>query len=108
VQGDTFLATATPITIDPEPASAEGAAGMFRYAWLAGDRERMAGYGSAAAVEQASAIPLDRWGAAQEDGCEGAAGSVYCTWRRDDGARLVLRVGNVERPPQVLEVRVER
>jgi hypothetical protein len=107
VQGDTFLATARTITIDPEPASAEGAAGMFRYSWLVADRERMAGYGSPAAVDQAAAIPIEGWGAAHDDGCDGAAGSVYCTWTRDDGARLVLRVGNVERPPQVLEVRVE-
>jgi hypothetical protein len=107
VDGDVFVADVAGLTISEEPASAEGAAGMFRHAWLVGDREAMARYGTAAAVDQAAAIPIEGWGTATDDGCEGAAGSAYCTWTRDDGARLILRVGNVERPPRVQEVRVE-
>ncbi len=76
-------------------ASPEAFAKALYAAWTAGDRAAAAKVAEAAAVD---ALFARRWQAA--DGwafvdCNGAAGSVICTWRRPAGEQLLMRVRNL-------------
>lgn len=88
---------------DPEAL----ATGLFD-AWRRGDRA------SANAIAEAAAVDLlfgrtwrqtDGW---IYDGCEGAAGSTFCTWHTTAG-RLIIRVRNpgAGPPMRAIEVRFE-
>jgi hypothetical protein len=93
--------TADPGTGDASPATEPvGAADVGRQfveGWIAGDDDLMAASGTPEAVEAAMAAEdsagLD-WAFST---CEGAAGTVYCTWG-SAGSELVIGVGNIEQP----------
>lgn len=82
--------------------SAEAVANLFMSVWSGPDQTMMTSLASPDAVEQANALGTPTRPVLT--GCEGAAGSVYCTWA-DDGRDLIVRVDNVDQPPIVVEVR---
>lgn len=85
----------------------DATAQAFFEAWVANDATKLAANGEAGAIAQANALASSRTRPWVFDRCEGAAGSVYCSWI-DAGTRLVVRVRNVEPPPRaVIEVRLE-
>lgn len=84
-------------------ANAEEISQLFIAAWQSADEATMSSLASREAVDSAL-----RTAAPTTDptfvSCEGAAGSVYCSY--DDGGRTItIRVQNVESPPTVIEVR---
>jgi hypothetical protein len=90
-------------------SSPEGFARTLFDAWKNGDRAAAAKVAQPAAVD---AIFARTWRAA--DGwafseCNGAAGSVICTWKQPGGQQLLMRVQNVTggQPVTVLEVRFQ-
>jgi len=102
----TSLPTTTAPTTTRVRAS-DATAQAFFEGWVANDAAKMAANGEAAAVTQATALASSRNRPWNFDRCEGAAGSVYCSWL-DAGQRLIIRVRNVEPPPRaVIEVRIE-
>jgi len=101
----TSLPTTAPTTTRVRASDATAQA--FFEGWVANDAAKMAANGEAAAVTQATALASSRNRPWNFDRCEGAAGSVYCSWL-DAGQRLIIRVRNVEPPPRaVIEVRIE-
>lgn len=91
-----------PATTAP---SSEGAAKSLYEAWTKGDRTAAARVAEPAAV---TALFARAWQAA--DGwafseCNGAAGSLICTWSRPGGQQLMMRVLNAV--ARVSEVRFQ-
>ncbi|MFZ0627285.1 MAG: hypothetical protein WAN34_12380 [Acidimicrobiia bacterium] len=85
------------------PPSAEAVANLFMSVWSGGaEQTTMATLASADAIQQASELGPPSQPVLT--GCEGAAGSVYCTWQ-DARQDIVVRVDNVDQPPVVAEVR---
>ena len=77
-------------------ALSSGVSGRFFHAWRVGSHAQAANYGTATAVTQLFSTTYhaaDHW---TPDGCEGAAGSIYCTWVADDGRTMVTHFDNVE------------
>jgi hypothetical protein len=74
---------------------------LFVEAWRQGSEAAMEILATPEAAAQSAAIEPPSVIAFQQ--CEGAAGSVYCTWRVDDG-EVVVRVSNVEPVPRVTEL----
>jgi hypothetical protein len=67
----------------------------------------MAANGESGALAQATLLATSRSRPWNFDRCEGAAGSIYCSWI-DGAQRLIIRVRNVEPPPRaVVEIRIE-
>ncbi len=98
-------ATTSPGTTRARATDAT-AQGFFE-AWVANDAAKLAANGEAAAIAQANGLASSRNRPWNFEQCEGAAGSVYCTWL-DAGQRLIVRVRNVEPPPRaVIEIRIE-
>ncbi|MGA8039755.1 MAG: hypothetical protein WCA93_06560 [Acidimicrobiia bacterium] len=86
------------------PVSAEEVANLFMSVWSGGgEQTTMATLATPDAIQEAGA--LDAPSNPVLTGCEGAAGSMYCTWQ-DAGQDIVVRVDNVDRPPMVAEVRL--
>ena len=78
-------------------------AGRVFHAWRLQDKPASVAYSTATARNTLFTIPFkssDHW---LPDGCEGAAGSLYCTWYRDSGASITLRVSNLTDPKLVTE-----
>lgn len=109
---------AAPPTGLPEPAtivapvdaqSPEAAAEALFQAWMADDRsaaEALMDPAADADLDALFAQPFDAGAGWSYDHCEGAAGSVFCTWHATS-ATLVVRVRGVERPPLVTSIRME-
>ncbi|WP_426571169.1 hypothetical protein [Aquihabitans sp. McL0605] len=79
-------------------------AGRTFHAWRTGSLSSVAAYATPAARAELAGLtykPADHW---LPDGCQGAAGSLFCTWYREDGASLTLQVDNVSSPKQVIDV----
>jgi hypothetical protein len=77
-------------------ALSSGISGRFFHAWRSGDHSAAANYGTATAVSQLYSRTYsasDHW---TPQGCDGAAGSIYCTWSADDGRTIVTHFDNVE------------
>jgi hypothetical protein len=86
--------------LTPDVASPEALAQQFVFSWVAGDEETMSDLADPDALSQAREMstptePLYSY-------CEGAAGSVYCTFEVV-GGEVVIRV-QTEPPSRVIEV----
>lgn len=107
-----------PPTGLPEPAtiaaptaalSPDEVAQTVYAAWMAGDRSIAEPLTDPAAVADLDALfaqPFDPAAGWAFDHCEGAAGSVFCTWHGTP-ATLVIQVRNIEPPVQVTSIRME-
>lgn len=100
--------TARATTTTPA-ASPEAFAKTLYEAWKNGDRAAAAKVAQPAAVDTLFARPwraADGWAFSE---CNGAAGSVICTWKQPGGQQLLMRVQNVTGglPVTVLEVRFQ-
>jgi len=83
--------------------------------WQAADRTAAATVASPEAIEalfrfayeplQTNAGPTDPY---TFEGCEGAAGSIICTWSGEDDAQIVMTVRNTTGGLPVLVVQVQR
>jgi hypothetical protein len=86
--------------LTPDIETPEGVARQFVFSWVAGDEETMTDLADPPALSQARELstpaePVYSF-------CEGAAGSVYCTFEVVNG-ELVIRV-QTEPPTRVIEV----
>jgi hypothetical protein len=91
----------TTVTIGEPPGSAEETSNLFVDAWVSGDDEALGALATSEVLQSIGDFP------APVDPvfsfCEGAAGSLYCTYEVEEG-ELVIRVAN-QPPFQVTEVR---
>lgn len=92
-----FVAFLPLLAADDTP-SAETIAGLFFDAWLAEDDDALALYGELSAIAHAQSFAISSGWAFSN--CEGAAGSVFCTWV-SPGERVRLRVNNIQ-PPRLV------
>jgi hypothetical protein len=79
-------------------------AGRVFHAWRIGSSSAAAPYTTDEALYTLFShaySAADHW---LPDGCEGAAGSLYCTWHNDAGKTLVLQVDHMSSPNQVVAV----
>ncbi len=79
-------------------------AGRLFHAWRIGNSRAGAPYATPAALFALFAKPYsasDHW---TPQGCDGAAGSLYCTWTNDAAKTIILQVEQVEPPPTVVGV----
>lgn len=89
--------------------SPEAVAEALFQAWMADDRsaaDALTDPAAAADLDALFAQPFDAGAGWSYDHCEGAAGSVFCTWHATS-ATLVVRVRSVEPPPLVTSIRME-
>ncbi len=87
--------TSTPGGTSAAPTDAEGANKQFFLAWTAHDSAELNVTGTTTAANEAIAQYSKTSGPAwQFSNCQGAAGSIYCTWVRAAEA-VVLRASNV-------------
>ena len=108
-------ATTTTTTVAAAPTNPEEFAKALYADWQAGDRTAAATVASPEAVEalfqfayeplQTNAGPTDPY---NFQGCEGAAGSIICTWSGQDDAQIVMTVRNTTGGLPVLVVQVQR
>lgn len=91
-------------TLVARPAEAADIANMFVEAWRQGSDAALEILATPEAAAQAAAIEPPE--VASQAQCEGAAGSIYCTWQVD-GGEMVVRVSNVEPAPRVTEFTVQ-
>jgi hypothetical protein len=82
------------------PAIAE----QFISAWQFANGAAERALATSAAVSQLDASGAPRDGAWQAPTCEGTAGSFYCTSMRNATSKLIVRVGDVQVPHQVIGV----
>jgi hypothetical protein len=87
-------------TLETRPAEAADVARMFVEAWRQGSEAAMEILATPEATAQSAGIEPPSVATFQR--CEGAAGSIYCSWQADDG-EVVVRVSNVEPVPMVTE-----
>ena len=107
--------SATTAASQSAPSTPEGYAQALYAAWKAGDRNAAAKVASPDAVNQifqfayqpiqTNAGPQDPY---QFRGCEGAAGSTFCTWAGQDNAQIVEQVRNDTGGLPILVVDVKR
>jgi len=97
-------AETTPSSSPPETATTKGApltadavALAFFEAWQSGDRRAMERLSEPAALNEADRLVDLATGTWRPGLCEGAAGTVYCTWI-SDGGTLAIGVRNIEEP----------
>ena len=86
--------------LSPSTGSAEDIARQFVTAWELGDEDTMIALSTPDAMRMARELPQPV--EAEFSYCEGAAGSLYCTWEVV-GGEAIVRVGT-EPPNNVLEV----
>lgn len=97
--------TPTATTDVPVPATSENVAMAFFEAWQTGNRRLMEELTEPAALTEAdslSDLASDPWEFAL---CEGAAGTLYCSWTSEAGT-LAIGVRNIEQPHLVTSVRL--
>ena len=105
----------TTTTITPAPTNPEEFAKALYADWQAGDRTAAATVASPEALDQlfqfaykplqTNAGPTDPY---SFQNCEGAAGSIICTWSGQDNAQIVMTVRNTTGGLPVLVVNVTR
>jgi hypothetical protein len=88
-----------------ELSSEEAAKELFD-AWKAGSDDAIRALASTAAAAAAIALETRAPETWSFDRCEGAAGSIFCTWRRGASA-LIIRVENLAPPAVITEFRIE-
>jgi cytoskeletal protein RodZ len=95
--------TTAPVT----PADPQAYAEALFSAWQADDRATAATVADQAAIDSLFATPSSEAAAYQFSGCQGAAGSIFCTWTRA-GAQLAMTVRDATGglPVQVVEVTI--
>jgi hypothetical protein len=79
---------------DALPTDPQTYATAFVGAWAAGDEDSALVFGTASAVDAIFAYDSGGPGAWSVTGCEGAAGSTYCTFTAGGDPTIVVRVGN--------------
>lgn len=100
-----------PATIaapDGDLAAGDVAQTVFQ-AWVQGKREAVEPYVDTAAMPALDALlaqPFDPAAGWAFDHCEGAAGSVFCSWH-SSSATMVVQVRSAEPPPLVIDIRLE-
>jgi hypothetical protein len=81
------------------PTNSEDVAAAFFEAWLADDQDTMIGLAepeALAAAENLSSFTSENW---EFSLCEGAAGTVFCTWTAEEAnMKIVVGVRNIEDP----------
>jgi flagellar basal body-associated protein FliL len=112
---DSGSGTSNTTSASAAPTTPEGYAQALYAAWKAGDRSAAAQVASPEAVNQifqfayepiqTNAGPQDPY---QFRGCEGAAGSTFCTWAGQDTAQIVEQVRNDTGGLPILVVGVQR
>ncbi len=90
-------------SLRPKDTTPEDVARLFVEAWQQGATAAFAGLATPEAADQAAALP--RPVEMGFSGCEGAAGSVYCTWE-GAGEALVVQVTSLEPMPVVEQVAI--
>ena len=89
---------ATPSDTTPTPAqipdTAEDYAVAVFSAWSTDDTDTLENLASEEVIEVLVARGYDDDDLWEPTGCDGAAGSVYCQWRSEDGETLQLRIDN--------------
>ena len=108
----------TPVTTSPAPAittttaapgatSSDGVARAFFAGWVIGNVARMTAYAtSPSVVGTATARRTGGAGGFEFLSCQGAAGTMFCTWVRA-GERVVVAVQQINQPPRVSSLRRE-
>jgi hypothetical protein len=94
----------SPTTLAPVPMSSEEAATAFFDAWLADDQNAMEALSRPEVLAEAEAVADLRDQPWSFDHCEGAAGTLYCTWTTGFD-QLVVAVVNIEEPHLVTSFR---
>jgi hypothetical protein len=106
----TVPTSTTPTTTAPLPTTPEGYAQTLFTAWQANNRALAGEVASATAVTQmfAQPFPTGPTNPYSYQGCQGAAGSVVCTWQ-GNGQVIVMTVRNLTGglPIQVETVQVQ-
>ena len=107
--------SAATTTLAAAPTNPEEFAKALYADWQAGDRTAAATVASPEAVDQlfqfayeplqTNAGPTDSY---RFQNCEGAAGSIICTWSGEDNAQIVITVRNLTGGLPVLVVNVTR
>ena len=102
--------TVTPTTTAPLPTTPEGYAQTLFTAWQANNRALAGQVASPAAVNQmfSQTYPAAPTNPYTYQGCQGAAGSVICTWQ-GNGQVIVVTVRNLTGglPIQVVDVQYQ-
>jgi hypothetical protein len=107
--------TTTTTTVTAAPTNPEEFAKALYADWQAADRTAAATVASPEAIDQlfrfayeplqTNAGPTDPY---NFQGCEGAAGSIICTWSGQDDAQIVMTVRNTTGGLPILVVQVQR
>ncbi len=79
-------------------------AGRVFHAWRVGSQASAAPYSTASARSALFAKSYAVSAHWLPNGCEGAAGSLYCTWTNDAAKTIILRVDQVSSPHLVVSV----
>jgi hypothetical protein len=108
----TTVPPTTTTTASPLPTDPQAYATAFVEAWESGDQAAAATLGTQEAVDTIFAYdPGGGPGTWSLVGCEGAAGSSYCTFNAGGDPTVIVRVGNeaasLGQPQAVTEVQVE-
>ena len=113
--GSTGATTTGATTGTAAPTNPEEFAKALYADWQAADRSAAATVASPEAIDQlfrfayeplqTNAGPTDPY---TFQGCEGAAGSIICTWSGEDNAQIVMTVRNTTGGLPVLVVQVQR
>ncbi len=118
--GSTHAATTTTTTVAPTTttvvsADPQGYAVALFNAWKAADRAAASRVASPDAVNQMFAVPYQAQSSSNGpvdpfsfEGCQGAAGSMICTWKAQGVGTIAMRVRNTTGGLPVLVVEVQR
>jgi hypothetical protein len=90
-------------SLRPGADSAEAASALFVEAWVSDDQDLLEALALPEVVDQVNGLPAPV--APVLDSCEGAAGSLYCTYQGEAG-QIIIRVSNLP-PYQITEVRTD-
>lgn len=111
----TTTAAASTTTSSAVSADPQGYAVTAYNAWKAGDRAAAAPVASPSAVTQLFAVPYQPLSSTSGpvdpysfQGCQGAAGSVFCSWQASGIGTITLQVRNTTGGLPVLVVDVQR
>jgi cytoskeletal protein RodZ len=104
---NTSSTSTTSSTTPTTPANPQAYAETLFSSWAADDRATAATVADQAAIDSLFATPSSQAAAYQFSGCQGAAGSIFCTWTRA-GAQLAMTVRDATGglPVQVVEVSI--
>jgi len=85
------LVVGAAFVVHPNPVS-----GQLFHAWRLGDKARAASFGTPAAVNELFAHPYRADSHWEPGSCDGAAGSIYCTWWNKNQRSITLRYDNLQ------------